>query len=122
MPIIEMQDVRRRYGDTEALRGVSLSVEEGEIFGILGPNAGGQWRSGDRHHDRDAGPRAPRDRGRAAANRAGGAGQRRQARPRDTVAVTLSYMDDVASLDVRDDGVGFMVPESASASPSGGSA
>jgi ABC-2 type transport system ATP-binding protein len=39
MPIIEMQDVRRRYGDTEALRGVSLSVEEGEIFGILGPNA-----------------------------------------------------------------------------------
>jgi ABC-type histidine transport system ATPase subunit len=36
MAIIEIEDVRKRYGDTEALRGVSLAVEEGEIFGILG--------------------------------------------------------------------------------------
>jgi ABC-2 type transport system ATP-binding protein len=42
MPIIEVQDVRKRYGDTEALRGVSLAVEEGEIFGVLGPNGAGK--------------------------------------------------------------------------------
>jgi ABC-type Na+ transport system ATPase subunit NatA len=42
MPIIEVQDVRKRYGDTKALRGVSLTVEEGEIFGILGPNGAGK--------------------------------------------------------------------------------
>ena len=32
-----------------------------------------------------------------------------------TVALTLSYMDDVVSLDVRDDGVGFAAPTDASA-------
>jgi ABC-2 type transport system ATP-binding protein len=42
MSIIEMQNLRKRYGDTEALRGVSLAVEEGEIFGILGPNGAGK--------------------------------------------------------------------------------
>ena len=42
MPIIDVQDVRKRYGDTEALRGVSLAVEEGEIFGVLGPNGAGK--------------------------------------------------------------------------------
>jgi ABC-2 type transport system ATP-binding protein len=42
MPIIEVQDVRKRYGKTEALRGVSLTVQEGEIFGILGPNGAGK--------------------------------------------------------------------------------
>jgi ABC-2 type transport system ATP-binding protein len=42
MPIIEIQDVRKRYGDTEALRGVSLTVEKGEIFGILGPDGAGK--------------------------------------------------------------------------------
>ena len=42
MSIIEMQHLRKRYGDTEALRDVSLTVEEGEIFGILGPNGAGK--------------------------------------------------------------------------------
>jgi ABC-2 type transport system ATP-binding protein len=42
MSVIEIQNLRKRYGDTEALRGVSLAVEEGEIFGILGPNGAGK--------------------------------------------------------------------------------
>ena len=42
MPIIEIQHLRKRYGDTVALGDVSLSIEEGEIFGILGPNGAGK--------------------------------------------------------------------------------
>ncbi len=42
MSIIEIQHLRKRYGDTVALGDVSLSIEEGEIFGILGPNGAGK--------------------------------------------------------------------------------
>ncbi len=40
--ILVVDDVRFRYGEREALRGVSLAVERGEIFGLLGPNGGGK--------------------------------------------------------------------------------
>ncbi|WP_410873277.1 ABC transporter ATP-binding protein [Nocardia sp. A7] len=42
MPIIEVSDLRKRYGEKQAVDGVSLSVERGEIFGILGPNGAGK--------------------------------------------------------------------------------
>jgi ABC-2 type transport system ATP-binding protein len=42
MPIIEVDQLQKRYGDTIAVSDVSLSVEEGEIFGILGPNGAGK--------------------------------------------------------------------------------
>jgi ABC-2 type transport system ATP-binding protein len=42
MPIIKVDHLQKRYGDTIAVSDVSLSIEEGEIFGILGPNGAGK--------------------------------------------------------------------------------
>jgi ABC-2 type transport system ATP-binding protein len=39
---IVLRDLRREYGGAEVVRGVSLDVPEGEIFGLLGPNAAGK--------------------------------------------------------------------------------
>src|SRR4029079_16321856 len=39
---IETDGLRRNFGETEALRGVSLSVPAGEIHGFLGPNGAGK--------------------------------------------------------------------------------
>ncbi|MBO8191601.1 ABC transporter ATP-binding protein [Streptomyces oryzae] len=42
MPVIEVSDLRKSYGDKKAVDGVSFGVEDGEIFGILGPNGAGK--------------------------------------------------------------------------------
>ncbi|GLW34768.1 ABC transporter ATP-binding protein [Actinoplanes regularis] len=42
MTVIEVSNLSKRYGDTVAVRDVSLAVEAGEIFGILGPNGAGK--------------------------------------------------------------------------------
>jgi ABC-2 type transport system ATP-binding protein len=39
---IETQELRKSYGDVEALRGVDLRVESGSVFGLLGPNGAGK--------------------------------------------------------------------------------
>ena len=39
---IQVQDLRKRYDETEAVRGVSFSVARGEVFGLLGPNGAGK--------------------------------------------------------------------------------
>jgi ABC-2 type transport system ATP-binding protein len=41
-PVIEIEHLHKEYGDTVAVDDVSLSVEEGEIFGILGRNGAGK--------------------------------------------------------------------------------
>ena len=41
-PIVEMKDVRRMFGDTAAINGVSLSVARGEILGIIGRSGAGK--------------------------------------------------------------------------------
>ncbi len=41
-PIIEIDNVIKRFGDFTAVDGVSIDVKEGEIFGLLGPNGAGK--------------------------------------------------------------------------------
>ncbi|HEV2358572.1 MAG TPA: ATP-binding cassette domain-containing protein [bacterium] len=41
-PIIDVQDLTKRFGAIDAVRGVSFSVAPGEIFGFLGPNGAGK--------------------------------------------------------------------------------
>ncbi|MCO5975008.1 ABC transporter ATP-binding protein [Actinoallomurus soli] len=40
--VIEVHNLHKSYGDTVAVDDVSLTVQEGEIFGILGPNGAGK--------------------------------------------------------------------------------
>jgi ABC-2 type transport system ATP-binding protein len=39
---LAVRDLRKRYGTTEALKGVDLEVSEGELVGLLGPNGAGK--------------------------------------------------------------------------------
>ena len=42
MPAIDVRNLVKSFGDFTAVKGVSFSVEEGEIFGLLGPNGAGK--------------------------------------------------------------------------------
>lgn len=42
MPILQVRGLRKTYGSTEALKGIDLDVQEGEIFGFLGANGAGK--------------------------------------------------------------------------------
>ena len=40
--IINVKGLVKKYGDFEAVKGISFDVREGEIFGLLGPNGAGK--------------------------------------------------------------------------------
>ena len=42
MPLLEVSDIRTHYGSIEALKGVSLTVEEGEVVTLIGSNGAGK--------------------------------------------------------------------------------
>ncbi|ANI89260.1 ABC transporter ATP-binding protein [Arachidicoccus ginsenosidimutans] len=41
-PIISVKNLTKKYGDFEAVKGISFDVYQGEIFGLLGPNGAGK--------------------------------------------------------------------------------
>lgn len=41
-PIVEVNKLKKVYGQQEVVKGISFSVKKGEIFGILGPNGAGK--------------------------------------------------------------------------------
>ena len=43
--ILEVDNLVKKYGDFEAVKGISFSVEEGEVFGLLGPNGAGKTQT-----------------------------------------------------------------------------
>ncbi len=42
MPLLEVQDVTKRFGSIQALDGVNLDVDEGKVYSIIGPNGAGK--------------------------------------------------------------------------------
>jgi ABC-type multidrug transport system ATPase subunit len=42
MPVLTVRNLAKNYGSLAALDGLSLSVEQGQVFGLLGPNGSGK--------------------------------------------------------------------------------
>lgn len=42
IPAIKIEQVQKLYGDLQALKGVDLTIEQGEFFALLGPNGAGK--------------------------------------------------------------------------------
>ncbi len=41
-PVVEVENLERRFGDFRAVAGISFTVRAGEVFGFLGPNGAGK--------------------------------------------------------------------------------
>jgi len=42
VPVVSVRNLQKRYGNTEAVRGIDFTIEEGEVFALLGPNGAGK--------------------------------------------------------------------------------
>lgn len=42
MPAVSVENIKKSYGEVEALKGLSFDVDKGEIFGIIGPDGAGK--------------------------------------------------------------------------------
>lgn len=42
IPAIQIEQVHKHYGDLQALKGIDLTIEQGEFFALLGPNGAGK--------------------------------------------------------------------------------
>ncbi len=42
MPVLEVEELVKYYGNIQALKGISFKVEEGEVFALIGPNGAGK--------------------------------------------------------------------------------
>lgn len=42
MPLLQVDQVTRRFGGITAVKGVSFAVESGQLFGLIGPNGAGK--------------------------------------------------------------------------------
>ena len=40
--LFECKDLRKNYGKNQALKGLNLQIESGQIVGLLGPNGSGK--------------------------------------------------------------------------------
>ncbi|WP_348226261.1 ATP-binding cassette domain-containing protein, partial [Salmonella enterica] len=40
--MLKVRGLTKKYGDTEVVRGLDLTVRRGECFGLLGPNGAGK--------------------------------------------------------------------------------
>ena len=42
MSLLEMKNIKKSFGDTEVLKDISLTVDTGEVLGIIGPSGSGK--------------------------------------------------------------------------------
>ena len=40
--LVRVENLHKRYGQVEALRGITFEIGKGEVFGLLGPNGAGK--------------------------------------------------------------------------------